>query len=378
MQPFNSVTKLDDTFEFELTRLANTEYLAGDCMIGQLTEIGYKQHIYNGQGLRQRYTDNYLLLPDVYSDVDYTSGTITLRADNSLRTQHSAMALFTGMYQDSIDGDGNDTIHVQLFTQDEETDIILPNDNICPNYKKTIEKGLLTNETIDHYLNVTIPLLYQLDEFLADPGYRFTDVMNAFDCITVYACHDKTLPKQVTKDLYNEISEDVSWYENRANTYPDRVNGSLNRVGPLLKITMERFEAMVESKGNNNDLFYLYSGHDTGPIIPMLGALGYDLEIWTPYASLITLELYEKSGNFYVMASFNGQVLTLPSPCDSSSNEHSLCSYDKFESFMKEMIPSVDECPGLDLHGTVLDKVKKSSFEALEMDVDKVFGLKKH
>ena len=53
-----------------------------------------------------------------------------------------------------------------------------------------------------------------------------------------------------------------------------------------------------------------------GPIIPLLGALGYDVATWTPYASLITLELYEKDGNYFVLASFNGEIIIFNLFCD--------------------------------------------------------------
>ena len=58
---------------------------------------------------------------------------------------------------------------------------------------------------------------------------------DVFDCMTVYACHDKTLPDGATINLYDEVDAD--------------------------------------------DNCYLYNGYDIEPIIPMLGALGYELTI---------------------------------------------------------------------------------------------------
>ncbi len=65
-------------------------------MLGRLSSIGYQQHIVNGQGLAKRYIDTYGLLPSNFTSTDDISQTVVLRADDSDRTQHSAMALFTG------------------------------------------------------------------------------------------------------------------------------------------------------------------------------------------------------------------------------------------------------------------------------------------
>ena len=104
----------------------------------------------------------------------------------------------------------------------------------------------------------------------------------------------------------------------------------------------------------------------------MLGAFGYDLVTWTPYASMITLELFEKSGDFYVLASYNGEIIPLPSPCDSSNNQYSLCSWEKFSEYMAQLTPSVDECPGLDLHGTVLQRNRRRKSSAEYVDLTKI------
>ena len=100
-----------------------------------------------------------------------------------------------------------------------------------------------------------------------------------------------------------------------------------------------------------------------GPMLPILGALGYKLKKWTPYASLVTMELFEskqESGAFYVLTSYDGEVLTLPEPCDCDANENRMCSWDRFVEFMTPMIPTQEECPGLNPHNQ-LDVTKDAS-----------------
>lgn len=58
--------------------------------------------------------------------------------------------------------------------------------------------------------------------------------------------------------------------------------------------------------------FRLYSGHDTGPIIPFLSAFGVWDGVWPTYASMITLELHQFQANtskYAVRMTYNGDVM---------------------------------------------------------------------
>jgi len=124
---------------------------------------------------------------------------------------------------------------------------------------------------------------------------------------------------------------------------------------------MDVFNQYMSS--NTNPLFYLYSGHDTGPMMPMLGALNQYFDSWVPYASLITLELFQNKANqeYFVMASYNGNILQLPQPCDSNENQYSMCSWNKFVEYMTPMIPTDSDCPGMNPHNN--DSKSKSFFK---------------
>ncbi len=62
---------------------------------------------------------------------------------------------------------------------------------------------------------------------------------------------------------------------------------------PLLFTLAWPCETQLLNKVDNTPLFLLYSGHDDGPIIPVLAALGVFDGSWPPYASMISLELCE-------------------------------------------------------------------------------------
>ncbi|ETO25980.1 hypothetical protein RFI_11157, partial [Reticulomyxa filosa] len=185
----------------------------------------------------------------------------------------------------------------------------------------------------------------------------------------VYGCHDMQMPTQYDQELYNQVLEDASWYSNYTNFFPDRVNSSRYSIGPLLKVTMDAFNGYFSNDMNNSTpLFYLYSGHDTGPMMPLLGALNQYIDVWVPYASLITLELFQSKQNqqYFVLASYNGNILQLPQPCDCNQNPYSLCSWQKFVQYITPMIPTESECPGINPHANNL-----SSFPKTWMKIDR-------
>ncbi len=118
-----------------------------------------------------------------------------------------------------------------------------------------------------------------------------------------------------------------------------------------MKLSVERLTEAAKGGNNGTDVkMYLYSGHDTGPIMPMLGFFQFQFNAWSPYASMINIELFEdvKTGNLYVLTTFNGQIILLPSPCDGDNNEHSMCSWEAFLDYVKPVIPTSEECSSLE------------------------------
>lgn len=88
--------------------------------------------------------------------------------------------------------------------------------------------------------------------------------------------------------------------------------------------------------------FRLYSGHDTGPIIPFLAAYGVWDGQWPTYAAMITLELHQRaSGAFAVRLTYNGNVLAVPG-C--GSDPQGLCDFPTFASISQEIVSYGSTC----------------------------------
>ena len=383
----NDNNNVNNHFGFQIHHTSGAQYYPGNCVIGQLTSVGFKQHINNGINLKHRYSNHYDLLPYFYTNSSVLNEDISLRADNYQRTQQSAIALFTGLYQNHNDNDreynkqkshnshdqssnvfkSTQTKHltVNLEINDESTEIIVPNNELCPQHKINIENAVNSQEYQTHFNSITQPLLNQAAQFMFDKNlHNILHLLYTYDCSTVYSCHNYDLPNGFTQSLYDKICGDAAWYINYYNRFPNRVNATKSQIGPLVELvtkrlseTVELLKKVIKNKYNrlpNNDdsaqkyvKFYLYSGHDTGPISPLLGAFGYKLSKWTPYASLISLELFQKRNKqqFYILASYNGETLSLPYPCDSDQNEYKLCTWDAFKKYFRQFIPSEEECP---------------------------------
>ena len=88
-----------------------------------------------------------------------------------------------------------------------------------------------------------------------------------------------------------------------------------------------------------------FSGHDTGPMMPLLAAFNVWDGIWTPYASLISWELYSKNNtrklstqDYVIRFVYNGQVMQVPGCSDE------LCNLDEFLSVAESLVPTASEC----------------------------------
>ena len=81
-------------------------------------------------------------------------------------------------------------------------------------------------------------------------------------------------------------------------------------MGVLLHTLIENIEAKIN--GDNGTKLYLYSGHDSS-VMPVLAALGMEIESWPPYCSNVIIELWRKpDGKHVVRCFFNGEEIAIP------------------------------------------------------------------
>jgi hypothetical protein len=97
-------------------------------------------------------------------------------------------------------------------------------------------------------------------------------------------------------------------------------------MGRLMHFIVKRMEetASVSAKQNEETTtappkFYLLSGHDS-TIIPLLAALGVELDHWPQYLSNLVFELWQKpNGEHYVQVLYNKEPLNMDHVCGGSA-----------------------------------------------------------
>ena len=120
----------------------------------------------------------------------------------------------------------------------------------------------------------------------------------------------------------------------------------------FLKLIYHRFKIMIdkyEDYHNHKSIsrLYIYGGHDTKPIIPLLSAFQYNLTHWVPYAATIVLELFQnKNSEYFILISYNGNPIKI-SVCDYITTEYNLCEWDLFEQWIFQVTPTLKECPNM-------------------------------
>ncbi|CAD7973009.1 unnamed protein product [Amoebophrya sp. A120] len=111
------------------------------------------------------------------------------------------------------------------------------------------------------------------------------------------------------------------------------------RVGPLIKQVLDD----IQNQKSKN--FFLYSGHDTGPLAPMLGALQAKLTfdwVWPPFASYINFEFTHDG---FARVVYAGKVLETPF-CrgEDGDGETGICRTRNFLAGLLSLVPTDEDC----------------------------------
>jgi hypothetical protein len=121
--------------------------------------------------------------------------------------------------------------------------------------------------------------------------------------------------------------------------------GAKKASGPLLLEVYQRMLAAQNSEVSSAKKLYVLSGHDVGPMIPLLSAFGF-IEHWPPYASYISLEMYKKvdCDEYFIRPIYNGEVFKISGIEPDSDG---LYTFSQFQSVIQPMLPTEADCPVL-------------------------------
>lgn len=299
----------------------------GDCGLGHLTFVGYKQQLLNGQNLQKAYVDIGFL--SNYSHTD-----VFLRSDDMSRTRQSAQALGLGLFPPPSPSSGKAQV-VDIHVMDQEFDDMQPNPTLCPKLGQYAREFDASPEWKKHYSEYTAPLLADVEGALG-LKYKLTSegLLHIADCLLTHICHGFDIPSTVSQDLMDRIVEEVVFMWYAVMKYPSPQENAKVGIGFLIA---EMWKAMQDAvAGEKAKKFYLYSGHDN-TVMPLLLAFNATDYKWSPYASMVQLELYEvlnsTSTNYAVRLMYNGVERTI-GYCDQTP-----CPLAQFGQLIRDITP---------------------------------------
>jgi len=296
----------------------------------------------SGQFLRDAYISRTALLPESLNSS--VMGGIYLRSDDQPRTIQSGQALFNGMYPQGSGGHP-----VEWHTRDAKyrDSLVCQSTEICPNIANATLLLEQSEAYKSHSQRVTEPLKAQLSAITGPAMWELSygfDVM--LDCLYSHLCPTvpsiptgpSALPAELTPALQQQAVDEAAWQN-----YIKMNNTRLQKLttGPLVREILHHADRAF---GEDAYRFMLYSAHDTGPVMPLLGALGIGDGMWARFAALIAIEVYDHAATpstRAVRVIYNGVEQRIPA-CDGGVD--ALCDYDVFKKAAMAVVPTEQEC----------------------------------
>jgi len=277
---------------FRKVYMPNREYLPGNCSVGQLTSLGFSQHLQLGQAFQSLYIEKYGLLSSTLNPNE-----MYFRSTDVPRTLQSAQAQITALYPSA----SNPGI-INLNTMDSYFEDMSPNTKLCPELGILLQNTTTTPEYVQ-WVNQNAQFKQQLMSILgvsSFPGWS-----GLMDLFFATQCHDLPLPQGITQTMVDAVYQNAIWQWTYQLSFP-----MVARLGssPLLNEFINNIRSFIN--GETNVKYFLFSGHDdsVGPFVNLFGLLNQ----WPPYASHVELELWSDSSNAkYIQFKYNGESYVL-------------------------------------------------------------------
>jgi len=283
--------------------------LPGNCHKGELTREGQHQARSLGRWLRSRYNEDALgLLPEEYKD-----GIVHNRTTNYSRTIATLQAVLTGLFP------GNSR-PILVHTTEAMDEILFANLESCQRLKQLVKDTSAAARTA---AALPPPDVKALGEHVRDalglPVDEPVNFLDVHDVMTSMQTHNKSIPEAMRDPSILKAVEELATKRFMAYVAPSGESGKKDEVlrlgiGRLMHLLLQRMEAAVQD--GNQPRMYLYSGHDS-TIMPLLAALGKEIDHWPVYCSNLTFELWKNAqdGQPYVRVLYNGEDLSLVQAC---------------------------------------------------------------
>jgi hypothetical protein len=323
--------------------------LRGNCQTGQLISQGYDQTSNLGRILRDKYigedipdSGDFKLFKNAIWD-DSKANHTYFRSDDMERTLLSGQNLLNNFF------DVQSQTIVNWHTGDYLLDQIQPNSIVCPRLNQISSAAYASDTFLSWNASLhNLELTLAANEILGSGVWEWT---NMLDCLMTTVCSGKGIPyPNSTSPMTSKIFDSLLSYVEYEFAYKALFNGaewSKLGIGNLAWDIKTHLENMISLEKDHSSSsfphppkFVLYSGHDI-TIMSLLAAILEDKwdKKWTPYASILNIELYEAKNDeadlFRII--YNGEELVIP-----LCQEETLCSSTmlmKTLEFAKEFMP---------------------------------------
>jgi len=296
---------------------------------GQLTPTGKESQYNLGKWIRDRYSG--------FLSTDYNPDEIYIRSTDVDRTLMSALSNLAGLYPPDEEQKFNTKLDWQpipVHTVPQTEDDLLSSHASCPRFEQ-LQKEIEQGEFMKNIYSKNRELFEYISK---NAGDNITDIVHldyVYDTLLIENLHNMTLPEW-TKSIFPggkfEELRDLSFTIDTFTHELKRLKG-----GPFLNELVGHIHQVKEGTLDPPDRkMFMYSGHDT-TVAPILHTLGvFDIKA-PPFASMIIIELFDRSGLFVRVSYRNSSnepptILSIPG-CDQ------LCPLKKFEDLTESVRP---------------------------------------
>lgn len=307
---------------FRKTFMTEDSGIWGSCEVGQLVEAGFQMEHSNGQRLREAYIHREGFLPASLGSLssEEIDRDFFIRSTNVHRTRQSGMALVSGMYE----GKGPlEVPYMTLKSMDLSRETMLVNKNICPSIVD--REASFFDQLGPSDAAAALGLCTKFNPGITRMKDCFWWLAHLVDCLMSRMCpnvpfstHKRSIPEAFLADdsaMVKSVWKVIDTMQLQYFKAMVHAGASSAFVGSILSAA----EAALAKSGEGGvepKKFLLYSGHDTGPMLPLYAAFDLHPEApyWPSFASMLVLELWDTADGPVVRWISNGKVAVGPMP----------------------------------------------------------------
>ena len=339
---------------FEKLYTRGKNQLRGNCALGQLVASGLQMQRANGLHLRAAYG---AILP---TNVSGNEHAFLLRSDDSPRTVASGQALFAAMY----DGHAGGRTPVPWHTEDSEGEntIVCSSQVVCPAYGSAVAAATARSANSSHHAAVTVPLATRLSTAL-NRIVLPAEIPKLLDCLMSAQCPTVPSSGGDPPPSFTAALQQAAIDETTHQLFAVHNDSAVARFGAGVLIGEIAASMRAAVRGTpQTPRFVLLSGHDTGPMAPVLAALRIGGREFPRFGDLIAIELHRRHGQVeegeavgrggdskavgqadstMVRVVHNGEVVTRHIP---GCPDTALCPFGAFYATAILLVPTPAEC----------------------------------